>query len=160
MRRRSSVGPSTFAIDDDDDLEQSGLLAERNQQKERRSSRLSDVSFTMDRTSFADPDRLTVLMGEEHDDIKQEMTLRMVESFHFDLQNLEESNVFLINASPKLDILCLHEPRAKILHHYPFSRRNSGALFLKEKGRIPALSASPVLLHKSTRILVLSPDMI
>lgn len=161
MRRRSSVGPSTFVVDnDDDDLEESVLLSESFEPIERRSSRLSDVSFTMDRTSFADPDRLTDLMGEEHDDIKQEMTLRMVESFSFDLQNLEESNVFLINASPKLDILCLHEPRAKILHHYHFSRRNSGAVFLKEKGRIPALSAWPVLLNKSTRILVLSPDMI
>src|SRR5271163_2823301 len=125
MRRRSSVGPSTFAIDDDDDLEQSGLLAERNQPKERRSSRLSDVSFTMDRTSFADPDRLTVLMGEP-EGLKHELNLQIIESFPFDPKNTSP-DVFVINASPKLDILCLHERPSQVLHLYHLSRRNSGS---------------------------------
>src|SRR5437773_191034 len=107
MRRRSSVG-STLKVEDDDDFTRSALrITEGSQPMERHSSRLSDVSFTMDRTSFADPDRLTVLMGEP-EGLKRELALEIIESFPFDSNNFI-SAVFVINASPKLDILCLHE---------------------------------------------------
>ena len=125
---------------------------------ERHNSRLSDVSFTMDRTSFADPDRLTVLMGEP-EGLKRELTLEIIESFPYDSNNII-SEVFVINASPKLDILCLHEHPSQVLHLYHLSRRSSGIPAFKEKYRIPALSAAPIIVHKSQRLLVLSSDLI
>lgn len=125
---------------------------------ERHNSRLSDVSFTMDRTSFADPDRLTVLMGEP-EGLKHELNLQIIESFPFDPKNTSP-DVFVINASPKLDILCLHERPSQVLHVYHLSRRNSGSPALKEKSRLPALSAAPITVHKSQRLLVLSSDLI
>src|SRR5208282_926359 len=125
---------------------------------ERRNSRLSDVSFTMDRTSFADPDRLTVLMGEP-EGLKRELTLQILESFPFDSDNTTP-DVFVVNASHKLDILCLHEHRSQVLHLYHVSRRISGAPVFKEKSRIPTLSAAPIIVHKSQRLLVLSSDLI
>lgn len=125
---------------------------------ERHNSRLSDVSFTMDRTSFADPDRLTVLMGEP-EGFKRELTLQIIESFPFDSDNTTP-DVFVVNASHKLDVLCLHEHRSQVLHLYYISRHISGASVFKEKSRIPALNAAPIIVHKSQRLLVLSSDLI
>ena len=125
---------------------------------ERHNSRLSDVSFTMDRTSFADLDRLTVLVGEP-EGLKRELTLEIIESFPYDSNNII-SEVFVVNASPKLDILCLHEHPSQVLHLYHLSRRSSGIPAFKEKYRIPALSAAPIIVHKSQRLLVLSSDLI
>lgn len=125
---------------------------------ERHNSRLSDVSFTMDRTSFADLDRLTVLVGEP-EGLKRELTLEIIESFPYDSNNII-SEVFVVNASPKLDILCLHEHPSQVLHLYHLSRRSSGIPAFKEKYRIPALSAAPIIVHKSQRLLILSSDLI
>ena len=164
MRRRSSIGPSTFRMDDDNDFEQSALgLSEGSQSQgsqpmERHNSRLSDVSFTMDRTSFADPDRLTVLMGEP-EGLKQELSLQIIESFPFDSNNTTP-DVFVVNASHKLDVLCLHEHRSQLLHLYHISRHASCIPSFKEKSRIPALSAAPICIHTSQRLLILSPDLI
>ena len=158
MRRRSSVGP-TLKIDDNDEFTHSDLrITEGSHAMERRNSRLSDVSFTMDRTSFADPDRLTVLMGEP-EGLKRELTLEIIESFPYDSNNII-SEVFVINASPKLDILCLHEHPSQVLHLYHVSQRSTGIPAFKEKYRIPALSAAPIMVHKSQRLLVLSSDLI
>jgi anaphase-promoting complex subunit 1 len=112
----------------------------------------------MDRTSFADPDRLTVLMGEP-EGLKRELTLQIIESFPFHSDNTTP-DVFVVNASHKLDILCLHEHRSQVLHIYHISRRIAGAPVFKEKSRIPALSAAPITIHKSQRLLVLSSDLI
>jgi hypothetical protein len=157
------VGPITYKSTDDNDndevFSQSSLhVAESSQPMERHNSRLSDVSFTMDRTSFADPDRLTVLMGEP-EGLKHELNLQIIESFPFDSNNAFP-DVFVINASRKLDILCLHERPSQVLHLYHLSRRNSGLPAFKEKSRIPALSAAPVTVHESQRLLVLSSDLI
>ena len=157
------MGPATYKStgdnDDDDAFSQSSLrLAEASQPMERHNSRLSDVSFTMDRTSFADPDRLTVLMGEP-EGLKHELNLQIIESFPFDADNTSPE-IFVINASPKLDILCLHERPSQVLHLYHLSRRNSGSPAFKEKSRLPALSAAPISVHKSQRLLVLSSDLI
>src|ERR1700733_9932921 len=84
MRRRSSIGASAFKVDDDEF--EAALLPEPRHSMDRQHSRLSDVSFTMDRTSFADPDRLTVLMGES-EDLKQELTLHIIESFPWNTQS-------------------------------------------------------------------------
>lgn len=163
MRRRSSVGPSTFRVDDDDDFERSSIGLSQgshgSQPMERHNSRLSDVSFTtMDRTSFADPDRLTVLMGEP-EGLKQELSLHTIETLPFDSNNTIPT-VFVVNASRKLDILCLHEHHTQLLHLYHISRRASGIPSIKEKSRIPALSAAPIRIHKHQRLLILSPDLI
>src|SRR5579859_4563545 len=104
---------------------------------ERHHSQLSDTSFTMERTSFADPDRLTVLMGEP-EAFKQELSLQIMESFPFQA-NVVTSKVFVINVSRKLDILCLHEDGAQVLHLYHMARRSNGTPMFKEKSRIPAL---------------------
>lgn len=125
---------------------------------ERHNSRLSEVSFTLDRTSFADPDRLTVLMGEP-EGLKQELTLQIIESFPFDSDSTTPE-VFVVNASSKLDILCLHEHRSQVLHLYHLSRRTSGVPAFKERTRIPALSAALITIHKNPRLLVLSSDLI
>ena len=112
----------------------------------------------MDRTSFADPDRLTVLMGES-EGFKQELRLQIIESFPFDANNTTP-NIFVINVSHKLDILCLHEDRAQVLYLYHMTRRSNGSPSFKEKSRIPALSAVPVTVGRSQRLLILSPDVI
>jgi hypothetical protein len=158
-RRRSSVGTSSFKLDEDDNIPLSTLRrSEGGTAMERHHSRLSDVSFTMDRTSFADPDRLTVLLGES-EGFKQELSLQIIESFPFDT-SIVTPHVFVIRVSQKVDILCLHEERAQVLHLYHLARRSSGTLTFKEKSRIPALSAIPVTVHRSQRLLVLSPDLI
>jgi hypothetical protein len=134
------------------------LTSEGGHSMERHSSRLSDVSFTMDRTSFADPDRLTVLMTEPQD-LKHELSLHIIESIPFDTETLPPE-VYVLNASPKLDILCINARRAKVLHLYYLSGKFSTVPVLKEKVRVPALGFAPVTLHRSQRLLVLSPDLI
>src|SRR5271170_5273466 len=145
--------------DDDDGFDQSALrVTEGSQPMERHSSRVSDVSFTMDRTSFADPDRLTVLMTEP-EDLKQELNLQIIESFPFDSHNTTP-DVFVINVSSKLYILCVHQQHPQVLHLFHLSRRSSGIPTFKEKSRMPAISAAPITIHKSQRLLVLSSDLI
>jgi hypothetical protein len=112
----------------------------------------------MDRTSFADPDRLSVLMTEPSG-LKVELTLQMIESFPFDGTN-PTPTIFVIHASQKLDILCLQEHRTQLLHLYHISRTTSGFPVFKEMNRISAISAAAVTVHKSMRLLVLSPDLI
>ena len=97
-------------------------------------------------------------MGEP-EGLKHELNLQIIESFPFDSKNAFP-DVFAINASRKLDILCLHERPSQVLHLYHLSKRNSGFPAFKEKSRIPALSATTVTVHKSQRLLVLSSDLI
>lgn len=158
-RRRSSVGVSSFKPDEDDDMPLSTMRrSEGGTAMERHHSRLSDASFTMDRTSFADPDRLTVLLGES-EGFKQELSLHIIESFPF-AATIVTPHVFVVVISQKLDVLCLHEANAQVLHLYYLTRRSSGTPTFKEKARIPALSAIPVTVHRSQRLLILSPDLI
>ena len=153
------MGASSFKLDEDEDLPLSTLRrSEGGSALERHHSRLSDISFTMDRTSFADPDRLTVLMGES-EGFKQELSLKIIESFPFDTNNAIPK-IFLINVSRKLDILCLHENGSQVLHLYHMARRSNGTPTFKEISRIPALSALPVTVGRSQRLLILSPDLI
>lgn len=124
---------------------------------ERHSSRLSEV-IHMDRTSFADPDRITVLMSEPKG-LKQELSLHIIESFNFD-SDVNHPDIFILNPSSKTDILCFHERRAQVLHLFHLSRRGNGVPTFKERTKIPALSAAPIRIHRSMRLLVLSPDLI
>jgi len=112
----------------------------------------------MDRTSFADPDRLTV-MGEP-DGLKIELNLQVLEHVPYDSQSMSPQ-VFIIPASTKLDVLCVHERRSQIAHLFNLTRRRSlGPPTVKDRIRISAISISPVTIHRSIRLLILSPDLI
>ena len=97
-------------------------------------------------------------MGEP-EGLKHELNLQIIESFPFESNN-PSPDVFVVNTSQKLDILCLHERPSQVLHLCHLSRRNSGIPAFKEKTRIPALSAAVVTVHRSQRLLVLSSDLI
>src|SRR5579871_4348399 len=158
FRRRSSVGPSTYNSqpDSDDDIPLS-LSQDGAHVMDRQSSRLSEVIISMDRTSFADPDHLTVLMSDQ-EGLKQELSLQFIESFKFD-RALLISEIFVLNASARHDILCIHERKGQVLHLFHL-RRNTGVPTFKEWTKIPALSAAVVRIHRSPRLLVLNPDLI
>lgn len=112
----------------------------------------------MDRTSFADPDRLTV-MGEP-EGLKVELNLQVLEHIPYDPQ-IVAPEVFLVSASAKLDILCIHELRSQLLHVLNLTRRRSGGPpAVKDRIRISAISVSPITVHRSTRLFILAPDLI
>ena len=153
FRRRSSINANIHnsQADSDDDLPLS-LSQDRPPP-----SRLSEVSLSMDRTSVADPDRLTVLMSES-EGLKQELRLHIIEKFKFD-GPVTSSDTFVVKCTTKLDGVCLHERRGQVLHLF-YLRRGGRIPVFKERTKIPALSAAVVNVHRSERLLVLSPDLI
>ena len=83
---------------------------------------------------------------------------KFIESFKFD-RALLFSEIFVLNASARHDILCIHERKGQVLHLFHL-RRNTSVPTFKEWTKIPALSAAVVRIHRSQRLLVLNPDLI